>query len=183
MNISNIVFKTIIIYLLCFTSQFSFSQENQKKKPKKYQVGIQGNFLIAGNYNVDYGLLLGAEFQYYFAHKSKFHHFLNTGFHTDLGSEGTNLYIFNAGIGTEYEMFPVFGKPLSVYAHAGGAFIQEKFSNQVIGNVIETSDNSFVFMAELGFSYPISNRFAVQLSASQFGRDGTSAGIGIHYSF
>lgn len=170
----------ITLMVLVSSPQFGFSQDDNDKN---FIVGINGGSFLAGDYDLTYDTTIGAELQYVFSHKSKFHHFVNTGFATDLGVDGANLFAFNAGIGTRYNLLSIWQKPLSTSLNAGGLYMHERFSNQVIGNVIEVTDTNFSFFVKFGISYPIFKRFDFQLNATQYGTKGTAAGAGILFSF
>ncbi|CAL2080663.1 protein of unknown function [Tenacibaculum sp. 190524A02b] len=130
-----------------------------------------------------YDSTIGAELQFIFSRKSKFNHYINAGFNADLGIDGANLFTFNAGIGTSYNLFSMWKKPFSVSLNAGGLYMHEIFKNQVIGNVIENQFSNFSFFGKLGTAYPITKKLQLQLNVMQYGTKGTSLGTSILFSF
>ena len=65
----------IATMILLIISQFSFSQDTNDYK---LQIGINAGSFIAGDFDLTYDTTIGAELQYIFANKSKFHHFINS---------------------------------------------------------------------------------------------------------
>lgn len=175
---SNSFFKIMLFFLI--TAQYCFSQENDNRK---FQIGISGEYLLTGELNSIYDTSIGFKGQYFFMHKPNFHHFLNGSFTTDIGTTGANLYAFDLGIGTQYDIIKLWKKPLYLQLSAGGLYWQEKFSTQLIGRTINSSTSKFGFKANLGIGYRLSKKLSLQLNATQFSIKGTSIGLEIQYSF
>jgi len=170
--------KLTFIFLLI--SHCCFSQESDDRK---FQVGLNGNFFISGELNSIYDTSVGVEGAYFFKHTPKFHHFFNAGFTTEIGRKGTNLYAFDLGIGTQYDIAKLWKKQLYLQLSAGALYLEERFSIQLIERTIDTSVSEFGFKANFGIGYQLTKKLSLQINATQFTSKGTSAGLGIYYTF
>ena len=175
---SNPFVKSIFFFLLI--TQCSFSQENNDRK---FQVGINGNYFLTGELNSIYDTAIGIEGQFFFKHTRNFHHFINGGFTTDIGTTGANLHALNLGIGTQYDVTRLWKKPLYLNLSVGALYWQEKFSTQLIEGTIDSNISEFGFKANFGIGYRLSEKLSLQINTTQYSTKGTSAGIGIFYSF
>ncbi len=169
-----------LTFLILFISQLCFSQSNDNQK---FQLGLQSNYFLAGELNATYDISTGIEAKYFLKHTEKFHHFINATFTTDIGTTGANLFVYDIGLGSQYDFLQLFKKPLFFQLNAGLLYWQEYFSTQLIEATISNNTSQLGFKANLGIGYRISNKLNVAVNASQFNTHGTTIGISLHYSF
>ncbi|APD06766.1 hypothetical protein UJ101_01247 [Flavobacteriaceae bacterium UJ101] len=170
--------QVMMICLLGFMT-IVYSQE----KPK-FQVGLSGSYVSAGEYMSSYDMLGGVDAKYFLKQGEKLHPFVNAGILMDVsGSSETSLFGANLGVGAQYDLIQIKNKPLYLELGIGGIYTNEQFSTQLIDRTVDTTVSEVDFMGNLGVGYRWSKHINTQLNLTQIGSKATGIGFGISYSF
>ncbi len=177
--------SVILLFLICLFN-IAVGQENPK-----YEVGVNANLIIGGDYLSSYNMTIGAEGKYYFLHKDKWHAYGNLGAFTTLNGEGSSLFGINLGAGVQYDLINVNKKPIFLDLGVGALYTHEKFSTDVAditndGISILTVDSSFDeidFTGKFGIGYRWSEKINTQVNISILGSNARAVGLGISYRF
>ena len=174
-----------LIFIGCLCIWFPSQAQDTKTSTSEtsFEIGIQAAYIVAGDLKSIYETTLGLDAQYYFKHNTRFNHFINTGFITDIGTTGANYFGFYTGIGTQYHITQLWQKSLYTEISAGALYSHEAFSTQFIDATINSTNSEFGFKAQLGIGYRITKHINTKIQASQWSNLGISLGLSISYSF
>tara|TARA_B110000211_G_scaffold223913_1_gene274376 strand:- start:2015 stop:2539 length:525 start_codon:yes stop_codon:yes gene_type:complete len=172
----NQIFILIIIFLGLFQSIYG--------QDKNFQIGLRGSFVPEGSeLSSSYTIILGIEGKYFFKDNSKFKYYGTTGFSKDLDGTAASITLIDLGIGVQYNLFKIKDRPFYATLNAGGLYIHEEFSVQLIERVTQSTFNKFGYTANLGVGYYIFNNINVQFNINRLNDLYTTLRLSLYYNF
>ena len=149
-----------------------------------FELGISGGVLLEGSeLSTTYGTTLGADVHYNFKDNKQFSYFLKAGVFRDLDGIGAALTGLDLGVGAKYNLLKLRKQFVYLSLAAGGLYLNEAFSTQLIEGVTTSTHHQFGLKAKFSIGYPITKRINSQISIHQLHSKGTLAGLDIFYKF
>ena len=154
---------------------------------KKFQLNLDAEYLIAGNYSVSYDALAGASLQYFLHQSDRWNHFVRGGFKQNIvdanSSGGSTINIYSLDIGSRYQFASLWNKNLYGEFSLGAAHSREEFSNQLIDRTTKDTFSETNIKAGLGLGMEFTRNLDGQLYLSQLGSKSSAAGFSLSYKF
>jgi len=150
----------------------------QKSDPH-FSIGVESQFLIAGELNSSFDLLVGAKGCYFFSSKKKITPFISAGLVTDFANTDARI------ISTDFQLGGTWGlsQRLSLLMSLGGNYIYESHAHSLIEQDIIWDNTILGISGSLGANFRVSEFISVTLLIKQINSSLTSIGLGVHYSF
>ncbi len=150
----------------------------QTDKPR-FGIGVENQFLFAGESNASFDFLIGARAYYFLQPKKMIQPFVRAGFATDVGIQNARLISTDVQVGAFWN----FSRRFSLVASVGGDFTAESHSFLLDGKRTNWNDSNLGITGSLGLNYRISKTLSSILSIKQTNLNATSIGLGLNYSF
>lgn len=148
-----------------------------------FDVGLSSHYLIKGNYEPIYDILLGAEFKYRFKASDDAHYFVKTAVTGNVEDSHSKLLIYSTSIGRAQNIFNVLNKTLFADYSLGLAYHQEKFSTQLIDRTVTATFSSWEYQADIGVGIEFSDQLRSRFFINQLGTQGTTTGLDLSFKF
>ncbi len=168
--------RLLPLLLISFLSLQSISAQNT---PPRFSVGLESQFLLAGELNASYDFLLGARGNYFFRPRRKFHPYLSLGFATDIGTTNARMISTDLQLGTQWN----FSKRFSLLMSLGANYIDESHSHLLIERKVDWHNTILGLTGQFGANFKISKSLSSTLFFKQINLEYTSIGLGLNYSF
>lgn len=173
------------LFFLAFLSQFEANAQVRseikelRELNSKFSIGVESQFLIAGELNASFDFLAGANGYYFFPSKKKFTPFMSVGFSTDLASTNARILSTDLQLGTKWN----FSQQFSVLMSIGGNYINESHAHRLIERQIFWNNELLSLSGKIGVNFQISKPISSTLFVHQINLNFTSIGLSINYSF
>lgn len=145
----------------------------------RFSLGIESQFLLAGELNASFDFLAGVRGNYFFLSNKKFKPFLSLGLATDIGKTNARMISTDIQLGTHW----YFSKRFSLLMSLGGRYINESHAHLLIERKDIWSNNLFGITGKFGVDYKILKNLSTTLSFNQTNLNFSSIGLGLNYSF
>jgi len=161
------------LYLVLITAGFAQSKE------QPFMIGIETHFLVGGELNASYDLMLGGRVEYSYKKIKEFDFYASFGGATNLGDLDSRLISMNIQLGTYWRK----SKKISLKGGVGVDLMQESHSFYL--NVAERNlqKEYLGFTARLGSSIRLMKSVYFNVSIQQTNLNYTSIVTSLNYSF
>lgn len=167
-----------LLFPIAFFTLIAAQVVAQKTTPK-FSLGIESQFIIAGETNASFDFLIGGRGTYFFKQKGKFDLFSSVGFGTDIANNNARLIAFDTQIGSYWRK----QKKLSFFASIGPQYMHETHSILFIEGERDWQETTWGLTSNLGLTWSFTKSFSSSLFIKQTNLIYTSVGLGLNYSF
>lgn len=170
------VYKLLVIFTIGLLSvQTATAQKNNSL----FSIGVESQFLIAGELNSSFDFLAGAKGYYFFVPKGKITPFISTGLATDLANANSRIISIDFQLGANWN----FTQRFSLLMSLGGNYINESHVHSLIEQKIIWNNSILSILGNLGVNFSITDSIHSTLFIKQINLNYTSIGLGVNYSF
>ncbi len=168
--------KILILFsLFLFVHQYVEAQKGEAR----FSIGLEGQLLIASEFNASFEFLSGLRGKYLLKDKGMFTPLWSVGLTTDLANSDAQMISFDIQAGTFWR----YRKRFSLSATLGGHYLYESHKFQLIEKTANWRNVTLGLTGSFGINYRISNSISSTLSFTQTNLSYRSIGLGLNYSF
>ena len=176
--------KTVVLALMGSSLiNVSFAEGKLDSQPDSFELNLNSQYLVTGNYEPSYDILVGSEFKYRFENLDISGLFVKAAMSGSIGSSGSKLTIYSASIGRQHTLFNVLNKNVFADYSLGLAYHSEEFSTQLIDRTAITTFTRWEYQADAGIGINFNDQFSSRLFINQLGSQGTAAGLDVSFKF
>ena len=171
--------------LLLFTFMFiGLSSSYSSDTPKNsLSAGINYGYFLTGKLTSVYHHNYGGHAQYSFVNNRKLIPFIEANLSSDIGVKSANLFSTSLVGGLKYQILTIGNKPLHAGLAMGPMLLQERFAIHLVDRIAITTTNTLSIRGGISVSCDMNEYLKVSLTASQWGKQGTNAGVQLSYIF
>lgn len=147
------------------------------------EVGLSSHYLIKGNYEPIYDVLVGTEVTYRFSVSDDGHYFVKAALAGNVEEANSKLLIYSINLGQSHSFSKLLDKTIFADYSLGIAYHEEEFSTQLIGRRLTSTFSSWEYQADAGIGIEWSESLRTRLFLNQLGTQGTATGLDLSFKF